>query len=75
MKRIVFIKLAEFKFLEETESSTTFQYESSRKLYQFCEGLVIKLAVHTVQLMQVFQIGCEHQSGAKCVLQVNELVA
>lgn len=69
------ILLPEFEFLEETESSLTFHYKSPRKLCQFCEGLVVGLAEHTKQLIQVFHSSCEHQGDDKCVLQVNKLIA
>lgn len=65
--------LPEFEFLSETADHLTLVYKSPRNLCFFCEGLILGLAKHTKQPVEVSQSECVHEDGERCVVEVLKL--
>jgi predicted hydrocarbon binding protein len=62
--------LPEFDFIDESKSHLSFHYKSPRKMCFFCEGLIAGLAEHTGEQVNIRQSECEHESGSRCVINV-----
>jgi hypothetical protein len=57
-------------FLSETPKKILSHYQSAGKLSFLCEDISLSPATHTGQKLKVSQLGCEHESGLCCVLEV-----
>lgn len=62
--------LPEFDFLEETANRLVFEYRSPRLLCRFCEGLIVGLAEHTQQQVNISHLYCIHEGDERCVLEI-----
>jgi len=67
------VLLPEFVFIDETDTSLTFEYRSPRKMNYFCEGLIEGLAEYVQQPVNIAHLQCEHRGDDKSVIKVEKL--
>ena len=65
--------LPEFTFLYQDEDKLVLKYQSPRKLIHFCEGLIMGLAQHTGEPINIRQLDNENDDDDGCVLEVTKL--
>ncbi|MDM7859301.1 heme NO-binding domain-containing protein [Alteromonas sp. ASW11-36] len=65
--------LPTFEFIEETDTTLRMRYVSPRKLHYFCEGLILSLAEHLQQPVEITLTESTQEKDDSCLFEIVKL--